>query len=358
MEKNWKDEYVNLIGDMKFSKLQKEKMVHFLMNADNQGEGSNMGISEKKKTGISLSLKRLAVAGICICVLTAGTATIGAAGLLKPVSEVFGNIFHLNKDTSKIVEEMGNSLNISDSSAGVKMTADAVVGDEYNYAVVFSLKSKDGTPFKSIMENAPMDKWCFDSENFEIDPAPSSSASWGDSYFHNSGSKDSSVQFVYIVSMDKKVNNQKIAVEFSDLGYYDDNGEFVKVLDGNWKLELQTDLPDSTVELQAGQHLKTKTLNMMIQTVKISPIGYHIDFKDLDDDTIKKPDKEDVFSEIPITLNLTNGKTMELSGGCSILASEEGYSYTHGGRFGKILPVDQMESICIGDILIKIPATH
>lgn len=85
MEKIWKDEYVNLMEDIKFSSGQKEKMVHFLVNADNKGEGIGMNRAEKSKTGIRLPLRRLAAAGICICILAAGTAVAGASGLLKQV---------------------------------------------------------------------------------------------------------------------------------------------------------------------------------------------------------------------------------------------------------------------------------
>ena len=357
MGKTWKDEYVNSMGTVKFSKRQKARIVQFLVTADSEGEGS-MDMWGKNRIKNGMPIRRLAIAGICICVLAVGTVGANAAGILKPVSEVFGNVFHLNKNTSEIVDKMGNSLNALDSSAGVTVTADAAIGDDYNCAMIFSLENEDGKPFDSIMGEVSIDKWRFESESVEEEPTPSSWAGGVDYYFDDADTKDASVQFVYKITSSNKINGKGITAEFSNLGY-EENGEFIKVLDGNWKLKFQLDFQDSSVELQAGQHLEVDNIDMIIKSVKVSPVGFHVEFEDPEnkavDELLESADEENAFGSIPIILTLSNGETINLTElYTSMRSMMEGLSYTHGGTFDKIIPIDKMESISIGGIDFKI----
>ena len=356
MEKVWKDEYVDSLETMKFSNSQKAKITQFLVNADSTGEGDIDMLERKKNTG-SLFIKRLAIAGVCVCTLVAGTAGANASGLLKPASEVFGNIFHLSGDTSEIVDKMGNGLSASDSFGGVKITADAVLGDGYNYAVVFSLEREDGAPFDSIMDKAEMDTWGFSATLFEEDPLPYASGLGANYYFSDDNPNDSSVQLVYLMSSDTKLAGKEMTAKFFDLCYYDKTGNAVDVLEGEWNLHFPINPSDSAIKLQAGQHIQADDINMLIQAIQISPIGYHIECEDLDYTENDDFEEEDTFFDTPIVLTLSSGEELELFGGSSARALEEGgYIYTLRGTFDKIIPIDEMKSIRVGDIDIKIAA--
>ncbi|MDU1881500.1 MAG: DUF4179 domain-containing protein, partial [Eggerthella sp.] len=54
--------------------------------------------------------------------------------------------------TTEVVDGIGRP-DAHASSDGVTVTAEAVMGDRSNYAIVFSIAKDDGTPFEGIREN-------------------------------------------------------------------------------------------------------------------------------------------------------------------------------------------------------------
>ena len=64
------------------------------------------------------------VAAAVLAVSLTGGFSAYAAGLLKPVAEVFSNVFHLSEEDKKTAEELGQSFGISDEDGRVEVTVD------------------------------------------------------------------------------------------------------------------------------------------------------------------------------------------------------------------------------------------
>lgn len=97
MNNHLENNYVESMEQMKFTKEQQERMVDFMVN--HKGEKRNRMTALRTK--LPFGIKRLAIAVVCFCIITAGAAVANAAGVLKPVSEAFREAFHLGKDTAQ-----------------------------------------------------------------------------------------------------------------------------------------------------------------------------------------------------------------------------------------------------------------
>lgn len=83
------------------------------------------------------------IAAAAVLVLAVGTA--GATGILKSAAEVFAPIFGGSAAQTEIIDKIGYPIGASDTAGGVTITADAVMGDAYNAAIVFTITRDDGT---------------------------------------------------------------------------------------------------------------------------------------------------------------------------------------------------------------------
>lgn len=115
--------YRENMDELRFTEQEKEEMVDRLL----EGGGS-------RRKG--LGLRRAAVAVAAAAVLTVGA---GAAVVLTPAGEVFASVLGGAPAQTEILDWMGVPVGASDTHNGVTITADAIIGDAYSYAVVYSI---------------------------------------------------------------------------------------------------------------------------------------------------------------------------------------------------------------------------
>jgi hypothetical protein len=87
----------------------------------------------------------LRTALIAACLTAALAVTAGATGVLKSAAEAFAPIFGGSAAQTEIIDKIGYPVGASDTAGGVTITADAVLGDQYNAAIVFTITRDDGT---------------------------------------------------------------------------------------------------------------------------------------------------------------------------------------------------------------------
>lgn len=98
-------------------------------------------------------MKRLAAAALACVLVMAVTIGAGAAGVFKPVTDLFAPLFGGEESQLRLIERMGMPLDISDTRNGVTVTAEAMLNDGRNVAVLYSVSRDDGTPL--IPADAP-----------------------------------------------------------------------------------------------------------------------------------------------------------------------------------------------------------
>ncbi|MBE5906362.1 MAG: DUF4179 domain-containing protein [Lachnospiraceae bacterium] len=97
---------------------------------------------EEEKRRAHRNLVRIAVAVFVIVLVGGGGAY--AAGVLKPVTEIFAKVFTLSQGGEQLAENVGQSIGETVTANGVCVTLDGVLRDSQNCALLFSLKSEDG----------------------------------------------------------------------------------------------------------------------------------------------------------------------------------------------------------------------
>ena len=143
---NDNNEYTEAMAGLKFSDEAKARMVQNLLDARERAEDNVVAMPRARKR----RLPRIAAVGVAAAVvLTVGAS---ATGVLRSAGEAFQGMFGPTADT-EIIDKIGRPVGASDTDNGVTVTADAIIGDKYHYAVTYSIAKVDGTAFDIDLTN-------------------------------------------------------------------------------------------------------------------------------------------------------------------------------------------------------------
>ena len=126
--------YRDRMDQLHFTKEQKTQLVDRLMEAAEQP------VSRRNRG----RLRRMVTVGVAAALVLAVGA--GATVVLTPAGEVFSSILGGAPAQTEIIDRIGRPIGASDTQNGVTITADAIVGDTYSYAIVYSIAREDGQP--------------------------------------------------------------------------------------------------------------------------------------------------------------------------------------------------------------------
>ena len=124
--------YRQSLDELHFTREEKNAMADRLTAGEGRGGGKVRSIRRTVTVGVAAAL-----------LMTMG---VGAAVTLTPAGEVFASVFGGAPAQTEIMNRMGVPIGASDTSGGVTITADAIIGDTYSYAVVYSIARDDGQP--------------------------------------------------------------------------------------------------------------------------------------------------------------------------------------------------------------------
>ena len=274
-------EYTDTMNDLQFSSEVKERMAKRLAEAVLEAQEQPaliVAAASRRKRHLPLAA---AVAALALALGLGGVAY--AAGGLMNVPQFVNHLFGTDDAKVEIVESIGRPLGVAQSSGGVTVSADAIIGDKTNVAVIFSISKDDGTPFEfETLENGliPM---AF-SEDFEVSlPLFGGYGATGSSYFYDEDPSDNAIQLVETRSYesdgdsDISLIGRMLTAHFSDLTYYGES-ENVVVAPGNWKLSFPLNYEDTSRALEAGQNFEVNGMPATIDQLSISPIALHMSY--------------------------------------------------------------------------------
>ena len=300
-------------------------------------------------------IPRLVFVGVAAAM--ALTVTAGAAGTLTSVGKLFQQVFHLsgNPVQTEIMDKIGKPLNASVSKNGLTITADAVVGDSYSCAIVFSVTKDDGTTFDLVPDEDGKLPVFFRDWRVDLNTDEGSGSNF---YFFDADSTDPSIQFVYLVSSDGSLRGHEITLQLEDLTEYVLEKPIAPVDDkllvsGDWTIKLRVDYENSSLDLPAGQRFTQHGLDAVLTNVSISPIGYHIGY------TLDGVLSDGEAIDVPISLTKTDGTVVNIPNGGG------GMSYGKYGTailektdfFSPFLPLEDIASITVADVTIPLRAS-
>ena len=309
-EYNDNREYKNALDELHFSEEAKNRMVERLMERAEQPAPRRIR-----------RFPRIAAVGVAAAlVLSIGA---GASGVLKSASEAFAGVFGPTADT-EIIDQIGRPIGASDTSNGVTVTADAILFDGYNYLISYTIEKDDGSAF-DCTKNPDTGLYDLYWKRSDSTIGRGVDGASGSSYFYDENPSDNAIQYVETMSYNDAVQTGgTVKITLGDLCVLNsENGEPTTIAKGTWRLKFQLEAGNSAVELPAGQNIDVNGRSAAVDTIVISPIGYHV---------VYTADGEATFD----TLYDENGEEIPQESGrnaaVDTVVSPIGYHYTVDGE--------------------------
>ena len=343
------DEYKEALDELRFSPEAKRRMVQRIEVA---------AVVEPLPRPTRRSRALVIAAAAAVLALAVG-CTAYASGMLGRASAPAKE----TPATTEVVDGIGRP-DAHASSDGVTVTAEAVMGDRSNYAIVFSIAKDDGTPFEGIRENQD-GTLALRFENLAtvtVDDAPSRGTV---SYFFDADPHDNAIQFVKASTIDTHGGTsfvgKDVYVKLHDLLAFDEDGEARTLVEGAWKMDFVADCADLSVDLPAGQTFAFDEGTATINAIMISPLSLSVDL------TIDFPIEVNVIGfdtpqskrlqYLPLTVNMKDGTDIEATrnAGGGVEVREQTTVTDKSMAFDKILDLDQVKSVTVGGVEIPMP---
>lgn len=344
-------DYKTELNDLSFSDAEKDAMTKRLLAAQQNAPN-------KKHRGLRRSIVAAVGAAACLTVMA------GATGILKLPSAAFAPVFGTGE--TEIIDQIGYPLDASATSGGVTITADAVLGDKYHYAVTYTIATDDGSAFG--VED--LKNLLFEESGSEL---LTNGGVSGCAYFYDADPADNAIQYVELYeTTDEIPQDITLRANFKNLrrmDVLDGNGEPSMVAQGRWSFPFRLNYEDLSTTMTLDTPVTFDGIPVTLDTFTISPIGLQLTYTFSDE--IPYPESpsgktsrtgEDwvdlVFGSAVIELHLKDGTTRTIrdTGGSSATDQSGAMHCTKGETFDQIIPLEDMKSVTICGVTFPIEA--
>lgn len=304
------------------------------------------------------------VAAVLAVVLTVGSS---AAGILPEPIDVFAPIFGGAVAQTEVIDKIGHPIGASDSDNGITISADAIMGDEYNAVIVYTISRDDGERF--LPEDKTLDSSSLLMGGFGGSSWVKHGGTHGSSWFVDDDPADNKVQLVETVSSDVSMSRGTATAEFENLCYWDPDQEApVPLYPGKWKFRFDVNYEDCAVYLGGGETFTKDGVTFTIDRISVSPIAVKVDYtadqevqwSNSGSGRQSEEDSQQVrryLENIEILLIRTDGTVIDLSNSGGGIHPENGKSVcTKGEVLEEIIPLTDLASISVGGVVYEIPA--
>lgn len=350
--------YRESMNELQFSPQQKQEMIDRLTAQ-----------SARPPRGRAIPLRRVCALGAA-AVLT-GALCLGAAasGVLKPAAQAFGVVFGTAPAQTEIIDQIGHPLDARATVDGVTVQTDAIIGDTYSYAIVYTIAREDGAPLADALE--PLENGLLPlvfTGTADTDVGYMGGAH-GASYFYDADPTDNAVQYVQQRTADRPIEPGTARAKFSGLSVYTDGDYSTRevVARGPWKITFDFAFEDSSLSLPAGQSFTLNGMDATLDAVTLSPLSILVDYTvhsqvQWDENQTSGQQSEHdrdqsyrYFESLPVLLTLKDGTTLDLSGAGGSISPGNGETVCQKGNlFDEILSLDQVESVTVADLTLPV----
>lgn len=353
-------QYKDTMNELRFTPEQKAHMVDRLME------------STEASPRRPHTFRRMAVVGVAAAlVLSVGVA--GATGVLGEVGERFSALFGPATQT-EVIDQIGYPIGASVTADGITITADAIVGDTYSYAIVYSISREDGQPLVSQETLDGSEEYegrlPLSFESYDLRPTGplaflSSGGGGGFSHFYDADPTDNAIQFVTFWTSDTPIRSGKVSTTFR--GLYDTTDNYANktlLAEGPWTLDFTMDFEDSSMDLPAGQAIQVSGMDATLDRITLSPLSIMVEYtvhqkvpeaERQNGQADEANDPYAPFRDLPVTLTYTDGSTLEVKSANTSASSSGGKTKcTMGLIFDSIRPLEEVASVTVGDMVIPV----
>lgn len=301
---------------------------------------------------------------VAACITAVLAVSAGATGVLKTAVESFSGIFGGSAAQTEIIDKIGRPIGASDTDNGVTISADAIIGDEYNAAIVLTVRRDDGTRlFPEEVNEKNLLLGGIGGVDMGI-----MGGSHGSLWFVDEDPDDDFIQIVQAISSDVPLTHGTATAEFSDIRGWDEEAEeSVPLIEGHWKFRFDVDYEDSSVVLGDGETFEQGGMTFTIDEIRVSPVAvrvaYTVDSEvQWSDAASGKQSEEDrrqierYMENVEILLTKTDSTVISAPTGGSIKPDHGTTVCVKGGVLDEIIPLEELASISVGGLVYPISA--
>ena len=289
----------------------------------------------------------------------------GATGVLKSAVDALAPIFGGSAAQTEVIDKIGRPIGASATDNGVTITADAIIGDAYNAAIVYTIRRDDGTPLLPEDANEKgLLMGGFIGADLHI-----RGGSHGSAWFVDEVPGDDTIQLVQTISADVPISKHAATAEFENLRGWDEAaGEAVTLIEGHWKFRFDVDYEDSSVTLGGGETFQQNGMTFTVDSVSVSPVAVKVDYtvdsevqwSDAPSGRVSEEDRlqsQRYFENVEILLTKKDGTVIDMSNSGGGIRPDHGVTVCDKGAvFDEIIPLEELENISVGGIVYPIPA--
>lgn len=249
-----------------------------------------------KKTSKSIWFRWGAIAA---CFFLFVSMTLTAEATTGAVSNLLAPLFGTTQ--TEIVDNIGIPVGVSASADGYTLTCDAIIGDRYSVAIVYTLSRDDGQP---IPEGADFGQGC-------------TSIRWGGS---GGGSRSklthkddpSELYFIEEWSHSTPIIGRLATAFFAQLEIRDENGDHTLLANGPWELHYTLRYKDTTVKVPVRERnvADESGETYHINKIFISKLGLHVDARWNNPRSFAVT--ESLCKDFQVSIKFTDGTTLFL----------------------------------------------
>ena len=335
--KTYREQY----DELRFSPQEKQEMVESLLATAPE---AHRRVSHKKRVHVLIA-----------AVIAAALCAACASGALRSASEVFANLFGASQEQASLLEQLGTPLGVSCTQDGLTITADAILADEYTYAILYSIQREDGT---SLRADGRGESVSFQEYTVQWPQQAQRTSSTLRPY--DEDTSDQTVQYLEICQMDQPLQAGRMTAIFRaamiDEVQADGTIRTVPLGDGPWELSFDFTPKASSIDLPTGQQFQVDGLDCTLTRVFLSPLSLHVEYTV---DAAEVPDENAFLQALPVSLTKTDGTVscVQKDAVSGLRSSSDG-DQMQGRKdlvFSEITPMDSVKSITIGDLTVEMP---
>lgn len=296
---------------------------------------------------------RAAVAAGVAIALGAGVVTAYAIGALGAAADFLLDVFGEDAAQTQTIADAVQPAGASAAAGGLTVSADAVLGDDTHYVVVYSLTPDDPTLFEDVARSDE-GTVLLDFSNIAIPENEGASGGGMGAYFYDADPDDASVQYVQQcwAQSEGGLAGTSAYVKFVDL--YALDPETLKpvgepLATGTWELEVPLDYESEAIALPVGQTVDFEGASVTVTELSVSPLGVLVSY-----DLAGTPDASQEFPQLnlPVFVNFADGTSFDATwaGGFG-----DDAHVTKGASFDRIVDTDDIVSVTVGDVTVEVP---
>lgn len=360
-------EYNEAMNDLRFSPEAKKRMAANLAAAHEQAAHPRPDVYAVRGGKRRWRYAAAVAAAVVLVVGVGGVAS--ATGNLMSMANVFDDLFNGPPAQTEVVDKIGRPIGASATSNGVTVTAEAIIGDRTNYAVVFSIAKDDGTAFEGIepLESGILPLGFESGSSVHVDGVMTGG---GSGHFYDADPSDNAIQYVEqmsVTTIGGSIIGHTARVSLSDLKMYDGSSSHV-IAEGEWNMKFAVDYEDTSVDLPAGQTIKVSGMDATLDSATVSPIALTLEYtvhevlnwEDQQSGRMSDHNQNEMdrFLDPSVTLNMKDGTTVEIDALRGAGGTREGANSTACNKsimFDEFLNLDDVASITIGGAELPLP---